>query len=45
MGIITRKYKADDQPWILKSYGSGVKKFKGMDCFSCYILHNITLVV
>lgn len=29
LGIITRKYKADDQPWILKSYGSGVKKFKG----------------
>ncbi|KAI4459342.1 tfiif-alpha [Holotrichia oblita] len=30
LGIITRKYKADDQPWILKSYGSGVKKFKGI---------------
>ncbi|CAH0559085.1 unnamed protein product [Brassicogethes aeneus] len=30
LGIIARKYKADDQPWILKSYGSTVKKFKGI---------------
>ncbi|KAG5885799.1 hypothetical protein JTB14_031516 [Gonioctena quinquepunctata] len=30
LGIVARKYKADDQPWILKSYGSTVKKFKGI---------------
>ncbi|KAL3280100.1 hypothetical protein HHI36_017606 [Cryptolaemus montrouzieri] len=30
LGIIARKYKADDQPWILKCYGSTVKKFKGI---------------
>ncbi|XP_017772911.1 PREDICTED: general transcription factor IIF subunit 1 isoform X2 [Nicrophorus vespilloides] len=30
LGIISRKYKPDDQPWILKSYGSTVKKFKGI---------------
>lgn len=30
LGIVARKYRADDQPWILKSYGSTVKKFKGM---------------
>lgn len=30
LGIISRKYKADDQPWILKSCGSTVKKFKGI---------------
>nr|CAI5839923.1 unnamed protein product [Callosobruchus analis] len=30
LGIITRKYKADDQPWILKSFGSTIKKFKGI---------------
>ncbi|KAJ8945674.1 hypothetical protein NQ318_012392 [Aromia moschata] len=28
LGIVARKYRADDQPWILKSYGSTVKKFK-----------------
>ncbi|CAG9861056.1 unnamed protein product [Phyllotreta striolata] len=28
LGIIARKYKPEDQPWILKSYGSTVKKFK-----------------
>lgn len=26
---MARKYRADDQPWILKSFGSTVKKFKG----------------
>lgn len=30
MGIVARKYRADDQPWILKSCGSTVKKFKGL---------------
>ncbi|XP_019879698.2 general transcription factor IIF subunit 1-like isoform X2 [Aethina tumida] len=30
LGIVARKYRADDQPWILKSYGSTVKKFKGI---------------
>ncbi|CAG9836703.1 unnamed protein product [Diabrotica balteata] len=30
LGIVARKYKAEDQPWILKSYGSTVKKFKGI---------------
>ncbi|XP_023012958.1 transcription factor IIFalpha [Leptinotarsa decemlineata] len=30
LGIVARKYKADDQPWILKSYGSTIKKFKGI---------------
>lgn len=30
LGIIARKYNADDQPWILKCYGSTVKKFKGI---------------
>jgi len=30
LGIIARKYKPDDQPWILKTYGSTVKKFKGI---------------
>ncbi|KAK9871262.1 hypothetical protein WA026_011534 [Henosepilachna vigintioctopunctata] len=30
LGIIARKYKADDQPWILKCCGSTVKKFKGI---------------
>lgn len=29
LGIISRKYKPEDQPWILKTYGSSVKKFKG----------------
>lgn len=29
LGIVARKYKPDDQPWILKTYGSSVKKFKG----------------
>ena len=30
LGIIARKYRPEDQPWILKSYGSTVKKFKGI---------------
>lgn len=30
MGIIAKKYKVDDQPWILKTCGSTVKKFKGI---------------
>lgn len=30
LGIVARKYRPDDQPWILKSYGSTVKKFKGI---------------
>ncbi|KAK5649441.1 hypothetical protein RI129_000470 [Pyrocoelia pectoralis] len=30
LGIMQRKYKPDDQPWILKSYSSTVKKFKGI---------------
>ncbi|KAF7286728.1 transcription factor IIFalpha isoform X2 [Rhynchophorus ferrugineus] len=30
LGIVAKKYRADDQPWILKSYGSTVKKFKGI---------------
>lgn len=30
LGIVARKYRADDQPWILKSHGSTVKKFKGI---------------
>ncbi|XP_044760981.1 general transcription factor IIF subunit 1 [Coccinella septempunctata] len=30
LGIIAKKYKVDDQPWILKTYGSTVKKFKGI---------------
>ncbi|XP_018566231.1 general transcription factor IIF subunit 1 [Anoplophora glabripennis] len=30
LGIVARKYRADDQPWILKSFGSTVKKFKGI---------------
>jgi len=30
LGIIQRKYKPDDQPWILKSSSSTVKKFKGI---------------
>ncbi|KAJ8910479.1 hypothetical protein NQ315_002732 [Exocentrus adspersus] len=30
LGIVARKYRADDQPWILKSCGSTVKKFKGI---------------
>lgn len=29
LGIVARKYRPDDQPWILKCYGSTVKKFKG----------------
>lgn len=29
LGIVARKYKAEDQPWILKCCGSSVKKFKG----------------
>lgn len=29
LGIISRKYKPEDQPWILKTFGSSVKKFKG----------------
>ncbi|CAH1174123.1 unnamed protein product [Phaedon cochleariae] len=30
LGIIAKKYNADNQPWILKSLGSTVKKFKGI---------------
>lgn len=30
LGIIQKKYKPDDQPWILKSYSGTVKKFKGI---------------
>lgn len=30
LGIISRKYKPDDQPWILKAGGSLGKKFKGI---------------
>ncbi|CAG9766082.1 unnamed protein product [Ceutorhynchus assimilis] len=30
LGIIAKKYRPDDQPWILKCYGSTVKKFKGI---------------
>lgn len=30
LGIIPKKYKPDNQPWILKSSGSTVKKFKGI---------------
>ncbi|CAH1381270.1 general transcription factor IIF subunit 1 isoform X1 [Tenebrio molitor] len=30
LGIVARKYRPEDQPWILKSYGSTVKKFKGI---------------
>lgn len=30
LGIVARKYKPEDQPWILKCYGSSVKKFKGV---------------
>ncbi|XP_057662965.1 general transcription factor IIF subunit 1 [Diorhabda carinulata] len=30
LGIVARKYKVEDQPWILKSMGSTVKKFKGI---------------
>lgn len=30
LGIVARKYKPEDQPWILKCCGSSVKKFKGM---------------
>ncbi|KAK9891766.1 hypothetical protein WA026_016564 [Henosepilachna vigintioctopunctata] len=30
LGIAAGKYKADDQPWILKCCDSKVKKFKGM---------------
>ncbi|XP_022919551.2 general transcription factor IIF subunit 1 [Onthophagus taurus] len=30
LGIITRKYKPEDQPWILKLFSGGVKKFKGI---------------
>ncbi|XP_076750324.1 transcription factor IIFalpha [Xylocopa sonorina] len=29
-GIMSRKYKAEDQPWILKSGGKTGKKFKGI---------------
>lgn len=29
-GITSRKYKPDDQPWILKSGGKTGKKFKGI---------------
>lgn len=29
LGIVAKKYRPDDQPWILKCYGSTVKKFKG----------------
>lgn len=29
-GIVARKYKPEDQPWILKSGGSKGKKFKGI---------------
>ncbi|KAL1490922.1 hypothetical protein ABEB36_011594 [Hypothenemus hampei] len=27
---VAKKYRADDQPWILKCYGSTIKKFKGI---------------
>lgn len=30
LGIVAKKYRPDDQPWILKSHGSTVKKFKGI---------------
>lgn len=30
LGIVAKKYRPDDQPWILKCYGSTVKKFKGI---------------
>lgn len=30
LGIVARKYRSEDQPWILKCYGSTVKKFKGI---------------
>ncbi|XP_066141843.1 general transcription factor IIF subunit 1 [Euwallacea fornicatus] len=30
LGIVAKKYRPDDQPWILKGYGSTVKKFKGI---------------
>lgn len=33
LGIISRKYKPEDQPWILKTYGSSVKKFKGTSSY------------
>lgn len=29
-GIVSRKYKPDDQPWILKCGGKTGKKFKGV---------------
>lgn len=30
LGIMTRKYKPDDQPWLLKAGGTCGKKFKGI---------------
>ncbi|XP_060526840.1 general transcription factor IIF subunit 1 [Cylas formicarius] len=30
LGIVAKKYRPDDQPWILKCFGSTVKKFKGI---------------
>lgn len=42
LGIVARKYKPEDQPWILKCCGSSVKKFKGMCCLlDCNIKHLI----
>ena len=29
-GVSSRKYKADDQPWIIKANGKGGKKYKGI---------------
>lgn len=29
-GIASRKYKSEDQPWILKANGKNGKKFKGI---------------